>query len=214
MALKDAVATILNRNAFYRDGYHFLVRVSLIQCAVIVFLLVSLVGFLASSQTRQIYFATTSDGRIIPLVPLTEPYRTNAEVVTWAARTAENVMRFGYSDYQVRLDESSGRFTKTGWDSFNKALKDSGILDAVAKRKLTLTLSVNSAPEITAAGLVNGSYAWNLRFPITIKFDGIEPPQPIYATLKMRIVRVSTLQTSDGIGIEQWIASVNDPGSQ
>ncbi len=206
MALKDAVSTVLNRNTFYRDGYRFLVRVCLVQAFVIALLIVSLVGLILTTDTKQIYFATTTDGRIIPLVPLTEAYRSNAEVVTWAAKTAQDVMRFGYFDYQKRLDESSSHFTGTGWTSFNKALNDSGILDAVSKRKLTVTLTVNAAPEITAAGLINGTYAWDVRFPIVIKFDGVEPPQPINALLKLRIVRVSTLQSPDGIGVEQWIA--------
>jgi intracellular multiplication protein IcmL len=216
MALKDAVATVLNRNAFYRDGYRFLIRVILVQALVIIILAVSLVGLIVASDTRQIYFATTSDGRIIPLVPLTDAYRSNAEVVSWAAKVSQDVMRFGYFDYKTRLDESSAHFTPKGWETFNKALEDSGTLDAVSKRKLTVTLTVNAAPEITEEGLLNGVYTWNVRFPISIKFDGIEPPRPINAVLKLRIVRVSTLQVPDGIGIESWIASVGDlgPGGQ
>ena len=35
MALKDAVATVLNRNAFYRDGYRLLLRITVIQGIVI-----------------------------------------------------------------------------------------------------------------------------------------------------------------------------------
>ena len=35
MPIKDAVSTILSRNAFYRDGYRLLLRVTLIQTAVI-----------------------------------------------------------------------------------------------------------------------------------------------------------------------------------
>ena len=62
MALKDAVATILNRNAFYRDGYRLLLRISMIQGIVIVILVGAIVSLLFTVQTRQIYFATTSDG--------------------------------------------------------------------------------------------------------------------------------------------------------
>ena len=205
MALKDAVATVLNRNAFYRDGYRMLLRISLIQLAVIALLIVSLVGLVLTIHTRQIYFATTSDGRIIPIVPLTEAYRTPADVVTWAAATAQEVVRFDYADYRARLQQVSANFTPTGWESFNKALKDSNILDALAARKLVVSLIINAAPEITSAGPRNGVYTWDLRMPVTIKFDGAEPPQPIGATLLLRVVRVSTLQNPDGISIEQWV---------
>ena len=212
MALKDAVATVLNRNAFYRDGYRLLLRITMVQLVVIVLLIGVLASMIFTVHTRQIYFATTSDGRIIPIVPLSEPYRSQADVVTWAAAAAQNVMRFDYADYRARLQEVSANFTPGGWDSFNKALKDSNILEAMQARKLVLSLGLNAAPEITSADVVNGVYTWELRMPITIKFDGAEPPQPILATLLLRVVRVSTLQNPDGISIEQWVTVV--PGAK
>jgi len=205
MAIKDAISTILNRNAFYRDGYRLLLRIALIQGGVIALLVVAIVSLMLTIQTRQIYFATTSDGRIINIVPLNEPYRSQAEVVAWAASTAQNVMRFGYHDYRERLQQISSSFTPTGWESFSKALKESNIIDAVQARKLVVTMDINTAPEVTFAGVRNGIYIWDLKFPVTIKYDGNEPPQPSNLVLFMRIVRVSTLQNPDGISIEQWI---------
>ena len=205
MALKDAVATIVNRNAFYRDGYRLLLRLSLIQTVVVGLLVAIIIGMALTTQTKQIYFATTSDGRIIPLVPLADSYRSNAEIVTWAARTTQDVMRFAYFDYKVRLEDAAAHFTTYGYTNFNQALKDSDILTAIGARKLSVTLAINAAPEIVAAGVVNGVYTWDVQFPITIKFDGPEPPLPINAMLKLRIVRVSTLQSAEGVGISQWV---------
>jgi intracellular multiplication protein IcmL len=206
MALKDAVATILNRNAFYRDGYRLLMRIAVIQGIVIALLVAGLISLLLTVQTRQVYFATTSDGRIINIVPLNEPYRSQAEVVAWAAAAAQNVMRFGYHDYRERLQQvSNDDFTPTGWQSFSKALNESKIIDAVQARKLVVTTDINSAPEITSTEVRDGVYTWDLKFPITIKFDGTDAPQPIATLLYLRIVRVSTLQNPDGISIEQWV---------
>jgi intracellular multiplication protein IcmL len=205
MALKDAVATVLNRNAFYRDGYRLLLRISLIQTIIIVLLIAGLVSLLLTVQTRQVYFATTSDGRIINIVPLNEAYRTPAEVVAWASSSAQNVMRFDYKDYRERLQQVSANFTPTGWESFTKALKESNIIAAIEARKLVISTEINSAPEISNAGVRNGLYTWDLKFPVTIRFDGNDPPQPISTYLFLRIVRVSTLQNPDGISIEQWV---------
>ncbi len=207
MAFKDAIATVLNRNAFYRDGYRLLLRISLIQTGVIALLVAGIIGLVITIHPQQIYFATTSDGRIINIVPLNEPYRSQADVVTWAAAAAQNIMRFDYADFHARLQQSESLFTPTGWNSFNKALKESSILDAVQARKLVVTLAIGAAPEIISEGARNGVYTWDLRFPVTIKFDGAEAPQPISATLLMRIVRVSTLQNPDGISIEQWVVA-------
>ena len=208
MPLKDAVATVLNRNAFYRDGYRLLLRIGIIQGIVILVLLASIVTLIMSIEDKRIYFATTSDGRIISIVPLDDPYRTKAEVIEWASKTVKNVMRFDYNDYRERLQQASSNFTPTGWDSFTRALKESQIIDAISAHKLVISMQIESAPEIKQAFVKNGVYTWYLQFPVTIKFDGDQPPSAIRANLLLQIVRVSTLQDPDGISIEQWV-SVN-----
>jgi intracellular multiplication protein IcmL len=211
MPVKDAIATILNRNSFYRDGYRLLLRVSLIQTAVIGILVLAILGLYKSTETRPVYFATTSDGRIINIVPLSEPYLSPAQVIAWTASTAQNVMRFGYHDYRERLQQAASNFTAIGWDSFNKALKDANFIDAVQARKLIVSMDINAAPEIQSNFERNGVYTWYVQIPVTIKFDGDQPPQPINTTLRLQVVRVSTLQNPDGVSIEQWVP-VNSDG--
>jgi intracellular multiplication protein IcmL len=206
MPMKDAIATVLNRNAFYRDGYRLLLRISLIQTLVLILLVVGIVGLLFTVKTRQVYFATTSDGRIIDIVPLNEPYRSPAEVVAWAAGTAQNVMRFAYHDYRQRMQQVSSEFTESGWASFNKALKEANIIDAVEARKLVVTMDIEAAPEIKNAFVQGGVFTWLLQFPVTIKFESNgEAPQPTHTTLLLKVVRVSTLQNPSGLSIEQWV---------
>lgn len=212
MPVKDAIATVLSRNAFYRDGYRLLLRLSIVQGIIIALLIAGIVSLLLSIETKHIYFATTADGRIINIVPLNEPYRSQADVIAWAAGTAQNVMRFGYHDYRERLQQVSSNFTPTGWESFTKALKESNIIEAVSARKLVVTMDIEAAPEIKNAFVKNGVYTWYLQFPITIKFDGEQPPAAIHTQLLLQIVRVSTLQNPEGISIEQWV-TVN-PGQK
>lgn len=207
MALKDAVDTILTRNAFYRDGYRLLMRISLVQGAVIVLLVAAIVAMLLSMETRHVYFATTSDGRIIRIVPLNEPLRSRADVVAWAAGKAQEIMRFGYNDYRQRLQQASTNFTQTGWESFTKAMREARIIEAVEARKLTVEMDIGGAPEVKMEAEKDGVYTWYLQFPVTIRFDGQAAPTPIHAMLILQIVRVSTLQNPDGISIEQWIAA-------
>ncbi len=206
MALKDAIVTILSRNAFYRDGYRLLLRISVIQGLVIVLLGASIVAMLLSMETRYVYFATTSDGRIISIVPLDDPFKTRAQVITWAAQTAQAVLRLGYHDFRPRLQDSAVNFTPTGWESFTKAMREARILETIEARKLVTTLSVEAAPEIKTAFIKNGVYTWYLQFPIQIRFEGDQAPSPIRALLVLQVVRVSTLQNPNGIAIEQWIA--------
>lgn len=206
MSLNDAISTILTRNSFYRDGYRLLLRISILQGVIIVLLVATVVAMVLSIDTRYIYFATTSDGRIINVVPLNEPYRSRGEVVSWAARTAQDVMRFGYNDFRQRLQDSSVNFTASGWESFTKAMKEARILEAVEARRLTVSMEIGAAPEVKQAFEKDGVYTWYMQFPVTIKFDGNEAPGNMQANLVLQVVRVSTLQNPEGISIEQWIA--------
>ncbi len=205
MSLSDAVSTILTRNAFYRDGYRLLLRISLVQGIVVVLLIATLISMVLSMDTRHIYFATTADGRIINIVPLNEPYRSRGDVVAWAAGKAREVMNFGYNNYRQSLQTSSVNFTPSGWETFTKAMKDARILEAIEARKLTVKMHIESAPEVKKAGVKDGVYTWLLQFPVNIKFDGVDAPASIMASLVLRVVRVSTLQNPEGISIEQWV---------
>ncbi len=209
MALNDAVGTIINRNAFYRDGYRLLLRISVIQGIVILLLVAAIITMLITLQTKHIYFATTSDGRIINIVPLNEPYRSPAEVIAWASGAAQKVMRMGYHDYRQRLQESSAYFTPTGWESFTKAMKEARILETIDVRKLVVTMDIEGAPEIKNSFVKDGVYTWYLQFPATIRFSGAEAPSTMRVMLTLQVVRVSTLQNPDGISIEQWVAKQN-----
>jgi hypothetical protein len=84
------------------------------------------------------------------------------------------------------------------------------MLEAIQARKLVVSMEIRAAPEIITSGIRNGVYTWDLRFPVVIRLDGPESPQPTPATLLLRIVRVSTLQNPDGISIEQWITATGE----
>lgn len=208
MALKDAIATVVNRNSFYRDGYRLLLKISIIQGLIILLLVGGLVALTLSIETRNVYFATTADGRIINIVPMNDPYRTKAEVIAWTAGVSQKIMRFDYHNYRQHLQQVSTHFTPTGWESFTKAMREARILEAVDARKLLVSLEIQAAPEIKNAFVKDGVYTWYLQMPIQIKFEGQNAPAPINAMLIMQVVRVSTLQNPDGISIEQWIAKL------
>ncbi|GER07180.1 hypothetical protein GCM10007972_15590 [Iodidimonas muriae] len=81
---KNAVKTILSRNAFYRDGYRLLQKVVLLEGVTILGLVVVV---LAGRTPENRFFATRHDGSVIPLVPLDNPTLSKAGLINWAART-------------------------------------------------------------------------------------------------------------------------------
>lgn len=211
MTLKrDAIATIINRNQFYQDGYRLLLKVALVQGILVAILVSSLIAIFVLDKPEYRFFATTADGRIIDIVPLDVPYR--GDVVAWSSQAAVEAMTFGFSDYRMRLQNSARFFTQRGWQTFLDALNTSRILETIDKRQLNLRGNPRGAAQIKRQGVVNGVYQWVLEMPYDIEYlgpQGMGIPQPTVGRLTLVVQRIPTLENPEGIGIDQWILVAN-----
>ncbi|MBP7252925.1 MAG: DotI/IcmL/TraM family protein [Alphaproteobacteria bacterium] len=205
MTLNDALQTIVNRNNFYRDGYRLMLRISFIQTVAILLLVGGLVVMALSAKVEHVFFATTTDGRIINIVPLNEPFITDGALVAWVAETSKRVLTLSFSDFRQRLQDVAYNFTPQGWETFSKALKDARILELIEERKMVTEMTIEAAPEIIKRGEINGVYAWVLQMPVSLTFKGEQAPQAIKGNLRVQISRVSTLQHPKGVGIDQFL---------
>ena len=194
------------RNEFYRDGYRTLLRVALFEAFAIIGLIFSIVVIVNAYQPENRYFATTEDGRVVPMVPLSEPNLSRPALLSWAAQSATETMTFGFHDYRRRLQESSRHFTRKGWASFVKALQDAGIIEAVEANRQVVSASPRSAPTILAEGIMNGVYQWQVELPMMVTYQIGQQQRNIVMNVRLNIVRVPKLESPNGIGIEQWVA--------
>jgi intracellular multiplication protein IcmL len=198
--------TVVTRNLFYRDGYRNLIKIAVLQGLAIVALICALAITIAVSRPEDRFFATTADGRLIRMIPLNEPNMNDAAIVSWAARAASDVMTFGFHDYQRRLQESSSYFTRRGWQSFTEALDRSRVMEGVEKAQQVVTAAPKSAPVIVQQGLVDGIYRWIVELPLIVTYQSGTAQQSDTIGVQLVIVRVSTLDSPSGVGIQQWIA--------
>ena len=203
---QSAVAAVVTRNNFYKDGYRSLVRITMIQTIVIIGLVASLLLFLNFTQPHNQYFATTEDGRLVPMVALSEPNLSHPALVSWAAQASTEIMTFGFHDYRTRLQESSRHFTRRGWESFTRALQESGVIESVSTNKQVVTAIPRSAPIIRSEGIKNNRYQWEIEIPMLINFQLGATSRSNQQTIRLVIVRVPRLESPSGIGIDQWIA--------
>lgn len=197
---------VVTRNVYYRDGYRNLVKIAIIQSMAIVALIIALTVTIMSSRPQDRFFATTSDGRLIRMIALNEPNMNDAALVSWAARAASDVMTFGFHDYQRRLQEASSYFTRRGWQSFTEALERSRLMEGVTKAQRVVTAAPKSAPVIIQQGLVDGVYRWIVELPLIVTYQSGTAQQSDTVNVQLVIVRVSTLDSPSGVGIQQWIA--------
>mgnify|MGYP003669856646 CR=1 FL=1 len=203
----SGLGSVVVRNEFYRDGYRSLLKVALIQAIVILALVGAMYYVIKVNQVQNMYFATTEDGRLIPMVPLSQPNLSTPALMSWVAQATTEVMTFGFNDYRRRLQESSRNFTKRGWESFTQALQRSRIIEMVEVHQQIVTTAPKGAPVLQSEGLVAGRYQWVVEIPLILTYRSGSKTQNTGLIVTVVIVRVPRLESPSGVGIEQWIAA-------
>jgi len=197
---------VVIRNEFYRDGYRLALRVAVIQCFIIVGLIGSMFYIVHVHQPENRYFATTEDGRLIPMVALTQPNLSTPALMSWVAQSATEVMTFGFSDYRRRLQEASRHFTRRGWESFTSALQKARIIESVEENSQVVTAAPRGAPVLQSEGVVAGQYQWIVQIPMVLSYQSGSQTRSDNWIVTIVIVRVPRLESPNGVGIAQWIA--------
>ena len=194
------------RNEFYRDGYRLALRVAVMQCFVILGIIGAMFYVIHVHQPENRYFATTEDGRVIPMVALTEPNLSTPALMSWVAQATTEVMTFSFSDYRRRLQESSRHFTRRGWESFTTALQKARIIESVEANSQVLTAAPRGAPILQSEGVVAGQYQWVVQIPIVLSYESGSRKRSDSWIVTLVVVRVPRLESPNGVGIAQWIA--------
>jgi len=200
------LGSVVVRNEFYRDGYRALLKVAVIEVMIIIALIAIMFYVIHIHQPENRYFATTEDGRLVPMVALNEPNLSTPALMSWTAQAATEVMTFGFHDYRRRLQEASRNFTRVGWASFTNALEKSRIIEMVEANQQVVTAAPRSAPIIISEGLVGGRYQWMVELPIVVSYQAGSQSRADNLLLTLMIVRVPKLESPNGVGIEQWVA--------
>lgn len=203
----SGLGRVVVRNEFYRDGYRSLLRLATLQGFLILGLLGAMYFVIQVHQPENRYFATTEDGRLVPMVPLNEPNMSTPALMSWVAQAATEVMTFGFNDYRRRLQESSRNFTRRGWESFTQALSRSRIIEMVEANQQVVTAAPQGAPIIVSEGLVAGRYQWEIQMPLILTYQSGARTRTDNLLVTLIVVRIPRLESANGIGIEQWIAT-------
>ena len=202
----SALAKVVVRNEFYRDGYRLALRVAVIQCFIIVGLIGAMFYVVHVHQPENRYFATTEDGRLIPMVSLTQPNLSTPALMSWVAQASTEVMTFGFNDYRRRLQEASRHFTRRGWESFTSALQNARILESVQANSQVVTAAPRGAPILESEGIVAGQYQWVVQIPMVLTYQSGSKTRNDNWMITLVVVRVPRLESPNGVGIAQWVA--------
>jgi intracellular multiplication protein IcmL len=209
---EDALEVIKLRNNFYRDNYRRVVLALLILILINIFL-AGVIFYQIANAPAPKYFATSTDGRITPLYPLSEPMMAPAEVLQWSAQAAVAAYSYNFVNYREALQNVQNSFTPDGWKFFEEALRGARTLEMVITKKLVVSAVATAAPVMLEQGIINGRYAWKVQLPLLVTYQSAseQTQQPIVVT--MVISRVPTVNMPRGIAIVSFVSATGSTGT-
>lgn len=207
-----ALEMVLLRNYYYRDSY----RKLMILCLCLLFAFIGLIFFLLYEQKHippPVYFATTYDGTPIQLVPLNRANMQANALIAWSVDAATSAYSINFINYRRSIQNARAFFTRKGYQSYLKAIKESRNLDAVQKRKMIVYAKLNGTPTILQDSSINpnlsadGRFAWQVQIPLVITYENSNPDDKVIQNnvLTMLITRVSSLEATAGVGIDSFV---------
>jgi len=197
----EALQLVQLRSNFYRDNYRRAVIALLLMILVNIVLLSTLIYKFTHPRPPQ-YFATTTEGKILPLYALSQPMASDAEILQWSTEAVRSLYNYSFVNWRGQLQKASENFTPRGWQAFQDQLKASRNLETVVADRLVVSATPTAAPVIIDQQIINGRYSWKVKLPMLISYvGGRNFQQPVEVV--MLISRVPVLNTPKGYSIVQ-----------
>lgn len=202
----DAAELVRLRNNFYRDNYRRLV-LSLMFLLFIIIFLAGVVFYQIYNRPEPKYFATTTDGRIMQLFPLSEAMLSPSELLQWTHRAAIAAYTYNFVNYRDAMQQLQNQFTPAGWKYYENALKISRTLEMVIAKKLVVSAVATGTPVILDQAVVNGIYAWKVQIPLLVTYQSPNEQTQQSMIITIIVSRVPTVDMPKGIAIVSFVSS-------
>ncbi len=202
----DAVELVRLRNNFYRDNYRRVVG-ALMVLLVIVVTLVGVVFYQIVNRPEPKYFATTVDGRIMPLFSLSEAMLSPGELLQWAHRSAITAYTYNFVNYRDAMQQLQNQFTSAGWRYYEDALRTARTLEMVIAKKLVVSAVATGTPVILDQAVISGRYSWKVQVPLLVTYQSPNEQTRQSMVVTMIISRVPTVDMPKGIAIVSFVSS-------
>lgn len=210
MQAEGIVETILLRDRYRRDRLEYLVRMTAIACGLVVLLVVANVIAVGRGD-RYRFVMTDSVGKILPLVPLTQPNATDEQVTTWTIDAVTRAYSFDFANYRRQFQQAQKVLSLTGWEGFERSLIDSGNFVAIKENRYVTTAAPNGPARVVSKSLLsdaagNQRWGWTVEFPMLITYRNSRQAISQDLTVKAIVVRMPEYINPQGLGIRQIIA--------
>jgi intracellular multiplication protein IcmL len=199
-------------NAKFRSGYARLVTM-LVGLVLVMCVLVSMLLLVTFMPNQPNYYATTTNGNLAQMQPLSEPVVTDSFLRQWVSTVAGGIFTVSFNDWQNQLKKYQGDFTSLAWQDLQNAYNN-GFADNLVQNQLLASAVVTEQPRILDRSIINGYYTWTVIVPVLVNFTGAGAKSQQKLSLSLTISRVPVLTDSEGIQVSHIHAKLLQQGSR
>lgn len=153
------------------------------------------------------YFTVDPNGNINEVLALERPIQSSEELLNWATTSITRAFTMSFSNYRQQMAESRLTFTTEGWEGFQRALKQTGVIDTIIENKLVSSVVPEGAPVVVSQGVAGtGAYAWRIEVPLIVTYESASGRQSTRFMVEAIIMRRAESEHPSGLGIDKIIA--------
>ncbi|CAN0418262.1 unnamed protein product [Phaeothamnion confervicola] len=179
-----------------------LVRSNVILSIAVAALTVGIIGIGVMAATkRPLTFAVSDTGRVIPLVPLNQPYLGDARIVSFADECIRQAFSHDFRNYRMSVGGAKGCFTSAGSRGFDKAIDP--LLSDIVERRMVMSVSPEP-PIVMSKSTQGGVHTWVVQTKMTLFRDGSrDRVTPTTYVVDLVLERLPLEESVRGVGIAQ-----------
>lgn len=208
---EEELQIIRLRDDFYRDGFYKALAVLLALFAIL-FLLVMTSLYLFFTKPSPVGFSADNEWRILPPVPVNQPYLKAPDLIQWVANVMPTVFNYGYLNYAETLKGNAPYFTDNGWKKFLEFVNTYADYNSINSSKVFINATPSGAPFILNSGLLEGRYAWWVQIPLNIIYSGASQTKTVSVVFQVLVVRIPTINNLYGVAIENMVVPKSAKG--
>lgn len=201
----NGLKLVLERHAFYNDKYR-LSLIVLLLLSILNICLIAGVVYNVTHPTPPEFFATTADGRIINVHPLSDPVVTDDFILQWSADVARAAFNLDFVNWKEELQRLTSKFTPSGWAWFLQQLKTSNNLTTIQNLKMVADAKITGAPQLLRKAVVGGHYGWEVQIPLLVTYQSQRKTITQAVMLTMVILRMPVKDYPQRIAVNNFIA--------
>lgn len=197
---------VILRNQGIYTIYRKIISLSIFSAIMAIFALMT-ASYFNNKDVPPRYIPLSEDGKMIPLMPLSEPNQSVGSINEFALQAVRKINRYDYYNWKEQLTEAQAYFSPDGWNEYLQQFQAANTINAVLSGKMVVSSEPTGDVRVVAQGHApdaDKTYVWKVEVPIKIMYMasvGAGEANSQTGVITLTIIRIPTTINPRGIGI-------------